>query len=76
MPGKRVENRLEIRAYIKGRSLFGLHAKDIDREVCEIYGEGQMSRSTVFRWVAKFKSREQQLEDAARSGRPKPSVTK
>lgn len=76
MPGKRVENRLEIRAYIKGRSLLGLQAKDIHREVCDIYGEGQMSRSTVFRWVAKFKSGEQQLEDAARSGRPKTSVTK
>lgn len=76
MPGNRVENKLEIRAYIKGRSLLGLQAKDIHREVCDIYGEGQMSRSTVFRWVAKFKSGEQQLEDAARSGRPKTSVTK
>ena len=54
MTGKPAENVLENGAYIKGRSLLGIKAVDIHREVCDIYGEGQMSHSTVCRWVAKF----------------------
>ena len=37
MTGKRAENVLEIRAYIEGRSLLGIKAVDIHREVCDIY---------------------------------------
>ena len=33
--GKRTENVIEIRAYIKGRSLLGLKPVDIHRVVCE-----------------------------------------
>ena len=47
MTGKQAENVLEIRAYIKGRSLLGIKAVDIHPEVCDIYGEGQMSHKTV-----------------------------
>ena len=47
MTGKRAENVLEIRLYIKGRLLLGIKAIDIHREVCDIYGEGQMSHRTV-----------------------------
>ena len=39
MTGKRAENVLEIRAYIKGRSLLGIKAEDIQCVVCDIYGE-------------------------------------
>ena len=53
MTGKRAENVLEIRAYIKGRVLLGIKAVDIHRGVCDIYLEGQMSHRTVCRWVAK-----------------------
>ena len=66
MPGKRAENVLEISSYIKGRSLLGLKATYIHREVSDIDGEDQMSVSTVYRWVAKFKSGLQQ---------PRPNVT-
>ena len=52
MTGKRAENVLEIRAYIKVRSLLGIKAVDIHLEVCDIYREGQMSHRTVCRWVA------------------------
>ena len=58
---------LEYRAYIKGRSHLGLKATEIHREVCNIYGEDQMSFSAVYRWVAKFKSRLQQLKVVADS---------
>ena len=34
MTGKRAENVLKIRAYIKGRSFLSIKAVDIHREVC------------------------------------------
>ena len=76
MVGKRAENVIEIRAYIKGRSLLGLKPVDIHREVCDIYGQGQMSYMTICRWVARFKSGHQQLKDAAHTGRPATTTTK
>ena len=76
MPGKKAENVLEIRAYIKSRSQLGSKATDIHREVCSIYGEDQMSFSMVCMWVAKFKSEVQELKDAARPGRPATTQTK
>ena len=76
MVGKRAENVIEIRAYIKGRSLLGLKPVDIHREVCDIYGKGQMSYMTICRWVARFKSGHQQLKDAAHTGRPATTTTK
>ena len=63
MTGKQAENVLVIRAYIKGRSLLGIKAEGIHCEVCDIYGEGQMS------W-------QQQLKDADRPGRPATTTTK
>ena len=47
--GKRAENVLEIRAYIKGRSLLGIKAIDIHCALCDTYVEGQMSHRTVCR---------------------------
>ena len=41
-----------FRGYNNGRSLHGIKAVDIHCEVCDIYGEGQMSHRTVCRWVA------------------------
>ena len=46
MTWKRDENVLETRAYIKGRSLPCTMPVDIHREVCNIYGVGQISHST------------------------------
>ena len=76
MTGKRAENSMEIRAYIKARSLLGLKPVDIHREVSGIYGEGQMSYRSVCRWVAKFKADQQDLKVAAHSGRPPTTSTK
>ena len=67
---------MEIRAYIKERSLIGCKPVDIHREVCDIYGEGQMSHRSVCRLVAKFKAGKQDLKDAAHSGRPPTTATK
>ena len=46
MTGKGAENVLEMRAYIKGSSLLSIMAVNTHREVCDIYGEGQMSHRT------------------------------
>ena len=71
----KLKNVLEISAYIKGRSLLGIKAVDIQPEVCDIYGEGQLSHRTVCRWVAKISAGQQQLKDAARPGRPATTTT-
>ena len=42
MTGKRAENVLEFKGFIKGRPLLGIKAVDIHPEVCDIYGEGLM----------------------------------
>ena len=72
---KRAENSREIRAHIKARSLLGLKPVNIHHEVCDIYGEGQMSHRSVCRWGAKFKAGRQDLKDAARLGCPPPATT-
>ena len=58
---------MEIRAYIKARSLLGLQPVDIHRDVYDIHGEGQMSHRSVCRWLAKFNAGQQDLKDAATS---------
>ena len=65
MTGKRAENSMEIRAFMKARSLLGLMPVDIHSEVCDIYGEGQMPHR-----VDKFKAGQLDLKKASRSGRP------
>ena len=67
---------LKLGPIIKGRSLLSIKAVDIQREVCGIYGEGQMSHRTICRWVAKFSAGQQQMKDAARTGRPATTTTK
>ena len=76
MTGKRAENSMEIRAYITVRSLLGLKPVDIHREVCDIFGDGQMSHRSVCRWVPKFKADQHNLKDVARSVRPPTTATK
>jgi hypothetical protein len=70
MVGKKAENVIYIRAYIKSRSLLGLKPKEIYRKVCDIYEEGQMSFMAVCRLIGRFKSGHQQLKDAAHTDRP------
>ena len=67
---------MEIRAYIKTRSLLGFKPVDIHCDVCDIYREGQRSHRSVCRWVAKVKAGQQDLKDAASSCRPPTTTTK
>ena len=57
MAVKRSENSVENREFIKTRTLLGFKPVDIQSEVCDIYGEGQMAHRPVCKWIVKFKSR-------------------
>jgi transposase len=43
---------------------------DIDRQICEVYGEHAMSDSMVRRWVRHFSEGRENVHDDPRSGRP------
>ena len=75
MTGKKAENSMEIRAYIKARSLLGLKPVDIHCEMCDIFGEGHMFHRSVCRWVAMVKAGQEDLKGVAHSGRPPKSTT-
>ena len=47
MTGKRAKKAMEIRAYIKARSLLGLKPVEIHREVYDIYRQGQISHRSI-----------------------------
>lgn len=51
MTGKRAKQTLEIMTYIKGKSLLAIKPVDIRHEVCDIYGNCQMSHRCVCKWV-------------------------
>ena len=70
MAGKRANNVLDIRAYIKGKSQLSIKPVDIHLEVCDIYGEDQMSYRTICRWEATFRRGKLQLKDADHTSCP------
>ena len=71
-----MDQKTEIRSYIKCRIRLNIHSKQIFNELCGIYGPQTISMRTVFRWVKAFKARKFSVEDDTRPGRPKTSVTK
>lgn len=71
-----MNEKTEIRGYIKCRTRLGINAKQIFDELCDIYGPQSISVRTVFRWVKAFKAGKLSVKDDARLGRPKTSITK
>ena len=71
-----MDQKTEIRSYIKCRIRFNIESKQIFNELCGIYGPQTISMRTVFRWVKAFKAGKYSVEDDTRPGRPKTSVTK
>ena len=59
-----MDQKTEIRSYIKWHIRLNIYSKQIFNELCGIYGPQTISMRTVLRWVKAFKSR------------PKTSVTK
>ena len=71
-----MDQKTEIRSYIKCRIRLNIDSKQIFNELCDIYGPQNISMRTVFRWVKAFKAGKFSVEDDTRPGRPKTSVTK
>ena len=71
-----MDQKTEICSYIKCRIRLNIDSKQIFNELCRIYGPQTISMRTVFRWVKALKAGKFSVEDDARPGRPKTSVTK
>ena len=76
MIGKKANNLLEFRAYIKGRSQLSIKYIGIHREICVIYGVDQMPYRTICRWIAKSRSGQEQLKNAPHTGSPATTTTR
>ena len=71
-----IDQKTEIRSYIKCCIRLNIDSKQIFNELCGIYGPQTISMHIVFRWVKAFKAWKFSVEDDMRPGRPKTSVTK
>ena len=71
-----MDQKTEIRSYIKCCIRLNIDSKQIFNELCGIYGPQTISVCTVFRWVKAFKAGKFSVEDDTRPGRPKTFVTK
>ena len=71
-----MDQKTEIRKYIKCRIRLNVDSKQIFNELCGIYGPQTISVRTVFRWVKAFKAGKPSVEDDTCPGRPKISVIK
>ena len=56
MVGKRSLKSAEIRTYIKGRNALKIEPKTIYNEICNIYGDNEVSYRLVRNWIRKFNS--------------------
>ena len=71
-----MDQKTEIRSYIKCRIRLNIDSKQIFNELCGIYGHQTILMRTVFRWVKAFKAGKFSVENDTRPGGPKTSVTK
>ena len=71
-----MDQKTEIRIYIKCRIRLNIDSKQIFNELCGIIGPQTISLSSVFRWVKDFKAGKFSVEDDTRLRRPKTSVIK
>ena len=68
-----MDQKTEIRSYIKCRIRLNIDSKQIFNELCGIYGLQTISVRTVFRWI---KAGKFSVEVDTRPKRPKTSVTR
>ena len=73
--GKGLLSLTKIRSYIKNRCILGIQAKDIFNEICRVYGNNELSFSSVTRWCKKFKIGVNLVEDAPHARRPKTATS-
>ncbi|KAK6744417.1 hypothetical protein RB195_011240 [Necator americanus] len=70
MPRNFKPSSLNLRNVIIFLHLSGREPADIDRRLKEVYEKHVPTRSTVYKWHAKFASGDYSIEDEDRSGRP------
>ena len=71
-----MDQKTELRSYIKCRNRLNIDSKQMVNELCGIYGPQTISMRTVFMWVKAFKAGKFSVEDDSRPGSPKTSVIK
>ena len=71
-----MDQKTEIRSYIKCRIRLYIDSKQIFNELCGIYEPQTISMRTVFRCVNVYKAGKFSVEDDTRPGSPKTSVTR
>ena len=71
-----MDQKTEIRSYIKCRIRLNIDSKQIFNELCSIYGPQTISMRIVFRWFKAFKAGKFSVEGDTRPGSPTTSVTK
>ena len=70
------KNKMELRTYVRNRTLLGVSLKEIYEELKSVHGNVTFSLSTICRWMKKFKSGNLSVENAPYSGTPKSAMTK
>ena len=70
------KNKMELRTYIRNRTLLGVSLKEIYEELKYVHKNVTVSMSTICRWMKKFKSGNFSFENAPYSGRSKSAMTK
>ena len=76
MVGRSVDEKDEIRAYIKARSKLGCSLKKLMTAISTAFGPSCVSYDTVRRWKKKFESGVESIKNAPKSGRPKSASRK
>ena len=71
MVGRSVDQKDEIRAYIKARSKLNCSVKQLMTELSTVYVPSCVSCDTVRCWKKKFESGVESIKNAPKSGRPK-----
>ena len=75
MVGKRSGNSGKIWAYILAWCKLELNAREVYKEICEVYAHNEVSYTTVARWIRKFKCGQESINDSQRSGRKHSGIT-
>jgi len=63
-------NDCEIRSVICFLNIRNVLPSEIHHQICQVYGDNEMSDGMVRKWVRMFNERRENVHDEARSGRP------
>ena len=66
---------LEIRANIKFLTKLGWKSSQVIDSLHQVHGDSVPHRTTIFRWIKRFKEGQDDLKDKSREGRPSTSTS-